>query len=192
LGLKLAHELFAEYAALAARGERPRASEYLSRAGAEADLLAGMIDRYLRAAPRQSATLEDSVRLASLLRTEPPILEQRVRQGLRRAAVVDALLEALGLDSRNRDRLAEAYHELETGQLDPAGVDPSVWTALGEILKANVRELGAWRGRPLAAKPAFRLSEQRRADFDAILTPSKTDTSQEDEVDRLFRSGGRA
>lgn len=183
------HELFAEYAALVARGERPRAGEFIERAGSEADTLATMIDRFLRAAPRPAATAEDSARLAGWLQTEPPILELRRRKGIKRAQVVDALLGALQLGKGSRDRLADAYHELETGQLDPAGVDPSVWVALGEILKANVRELGAWRGPALQAKPAFRLSSERFVSLDAILEPSKAANAPEDEVDRLFRSG---
>ena len=149
-------ELFADYAAALARGERPRAADYLDRAGAEADALATMIERFLQAVPRPAATAEDSALLAAWLQHEPPLLELRRRQGLKRAAVVDSLLGRLGLASSSRSRLADAYHELETGQLDPAGVDQTVWSALTEILKANVRELAAWRPPPLAASPAFR------------------------------------
>ena len=85
-------ELFAEYAAAFGRGERPRAGDYLERAGAEADELAAMIERFLRAAPRRAATAEDSALLAGWLQNEPPLLELRRRQGLKRAAVVDSLL----------------------------------------------------------------------------------------------------
>jgi hypothetical protein len=192
LGGSVVHELFAEYAALVARGERPRAHDFIARAGPDADTLAAMIDRYLRAAPRPVATAQDSAQLAGWLESEPPILELRRRQGIKRAQVVDALLGALHLDKRSRDRLADAYHELETGQLDPTGVDPSVWAALGEILKANVRDLGAWRAVPLEAKPAFRLSRYQPAEFDAILSKSDAAMPPEDEVDRLFRAGGRS
>src|SRR5688500_15447783 len=114
--------LFADYAAAVARGERPRAHDYLDKAGAEADELATMIERFLQAAPRPVATVEESALLAGWLQGEPPLLALRVQQGLKRATVVDSLLTALGLESRSRDRLADAYHELETGQLDPSGV----------------------------------------------------------------------
>ena len=44
-------ELFAEYAAAYARGERPAASEFLARAGGEAEELARLIDTFLARAP---------------------------------------------------------------------------------------------------------------------------------------------
>lgn len=179
-------ELFAEYAAAFARGERPRARDFLDRAGAEAGELGVMIARFLQAAPRPAATVEDSALLRGWVEGEPPLVTQRVRQGLKRAAVVDALREALGLGADKRERLADAYHELETGQLDPARVDASVWSALGEILKANVRELGAWR--PPQPEQRFALF---RADAEIALE-SASDIRRHrepelDEIDRLFR-----
>jgi hypothetical protein len=48
-------ELFEQYATAYVRGERPRAEEFLARAGADADELAELIDRYLVAAPVPSA-----------------------------------------------------------------------------------------------------------------------------------------
>ncbi len=183
------HELFAEYASLVARGEHPRASDFLQRAGDGADQLAAMIDSYLRAAPRPVATAEDAALLATLLSAEPPLLDLRVRQGLRRAAVVDALLEALGLEPTSRAPLADAYHELETGQLDPRGVDRRVWEALTSVLGTAVESLAGWRSRPLEAKPAFRASAEQLFDADAVLTTSEAAPPPEDEVDRLFRSG---
>ena len=44
-------ELFDEYAAAYARGERPQAREYLARAGPQADELAGLIDEFLQRSP---------------------------------------------------------------------------------------------------------------------------------------------
>jgi hypothetical protein len=178
-------ELFAEYAAAFGRGERPRVNEFLERAAGDGDELAAMIDRFLRAAPRRSATVEDSVLLASWLQSEPPLLELRRRQGIKRAVVVDRLLAALGLMATSRDRLAEAYHELETGQLDPAGVAPTVWSALTEILKGNARDLAGWRPPPIAAAPAFRMSEMRLESSPAV---GEDQDTTEDDVDRLFRA----
>lgn len=183
---KAVDELLADYAAALARGERPRARDYLDRAGAEADELATMIERFLQAAPRPVATVEESALLAGWLQNEPPLLALRVRQGLKRAAVVDSLLGLLGLAASSRVRLADAYHELETGQLDPAGVDASVWRALGEILRANVRELAAWRPPPLEAKAAYRLSEIQ-VPFETRSTIRPHQESEPDEIDRLFR-----
>lgn len=178
-------ELFAEYADAFARGERPRASEYVARAGADADELAALIDRFLRAAPRQEATLEDSALLAGWLQNEPPLLELRRRQGIKRGEVVDRLLGALGLEPRSRERLAGAYHELETGQLDPAGVDASVWSALAEILKANVRDLAVWRPPPLVAPTYLRADADIQLETGAVIRQHRV--SEPDEVDRLFR-----
>lgn len=180
-------ELFAEYAAALARGERPRARDFLDRAGAEAGELGEMIERFLQAAPRPAATAEDSALLAGWLEGEPPLVTQRVRQGLKRAAVVDALREALGLGPDKRERLADAYHELETGQLDPAGVDATVWSALGEILKANVRELGAWRPPARALTVAYR---EAQLGMNLEMSPAvrQRSVSEPDEIDRLFRA----
>lgn len=180
-------ELFAEYAEAFGRGERPRAGEYLARAGEARDELAALIDRFLRAAPRPAATVEDSVLLAGWLQHEPPILELRRRQGVKRGEVVERLLGALGLKEASRERLAAAYHDLETGQLDPAGVDSSVWRALAEILKANVRELAAWRPAPVAAEPAFRLRSPEMS-VDDLLVIRQDQSAAGDEVDRLFRA----
>ena len=182
-------ELFAEYAAAFGRGERPRAGEYLARAGGERDELAALIDRFLRAAPRPTATVEDSVLLAGWLQHEPPILELRRRQGLKRGEVVERLLGALGLKAASRERLADAYHELETGQLDPAGVDASVWRALAEILRANVRELAGRRPPPLAAEPAFRFGSPE-VSVESELVIRQDQSAAGDDVDRLFRSVG--
>ena len=179
-------ELFAHYADALARGERPRAAEYLDRAGVDADALAAMIERFLQAAPRPAATAEDSALLGAWLQNEPPILELRRRQGLKRAIVVDALLGLLGVAESSRKRLADAYHELETGQLDPAGVDQRVWNALTEILKSNVGELAGWRPPPLAASPAFRLSSAATS-VESRASIRHDQVRAADEIDRLFR-----
>lgn len=73
-------ELFAEYAAALARGERPRARDFLDRAGAEAVGLGEMIERFLQAAPRTAPTAEDSALLVGWLEGEPPLVTQRVRR----------------------------------------------------------------------------------------------------------------
>ena len=179
-------ELFAEYASALGRGERPRAAEFLARAGEDVDELAAMIDRLLRAAPRRDPTAEDAARLAGLLQTEPPILELRLSRRLKRDDVVDRLLAALGLSPKSRSRLGAAYHELETAQLDPEGVDESVWSALATILAANVRELAVWRPQPPTAAAAFfRESVEVRVESRAAIRHHRI--SEPDEVDRLFR-----
>ena len=146
-----------------------------------------MIDRFLRAAPRRAATVEESVLLAGWLQNEPPILELRRRQGIKRARGRRVAAGRARSEARGRDRLADAYHELETGQLDPAGVDTSVWRALGEILKANVRELAGWRPPPIAAAPAYRLRSPEML-VESTLAIRQDRQAAGDEIDRLFRS----
>jgi hypothetical protein len=184
-----AEQLFAEYADALARGERPRAADYLDRAGAEADALATMLGGLHQATARRDATIEDAALLGAWLQHEPPLLELRRRQGLKRDAVVDSLLGLLGLAKSSRPRLADAYHELETGQLDPAGVDARVWSALAGLLHANVRELAGWRPPPLAAAPAFR-AKAASISLASDVTVDHNRVAEPDEVDRLFRAVG--
>ena len=129
-----------------------------------------MIDRFLRAAPRHAATVEESVLLAGWLQNEPPILELRRRQGIEASARSSSRCSsALGLKLASRDRLADAYHELETGQLDPAGVDASVWRALGrdpegERARAGRLATAADRGRARVSRsrsPEMSVESQR-------------------------------
>ena len=183
---KSVSELFAEYADAYGRGERPRAADYLARAGEDADELATMFDWLLRAAPRRDPTAEDAARIAALLRAEPPILALRLSRRLKRDDVVDRLLAALGLSPRSRGRLHDAYHELETAQLDPERVDESVWKALGSILSANVRDLAVWRPQPPPARATF--FRKRAGGIATRAATSHHQGSQPvDEVDRLFR-----
>jgi hypothetical protein len=181
---KAVDELFAQYAAAHSRGQRPRVAEYLARAGEDADELAAMIDRLLRTAPRRASTRDDAARLASLLQ-EPPILELRVRRGLRRGEVVDRLLVALALSPKLRPRLQDAYHELETAQLDPTRVDGSVWRALQEILSENVRDLAVWRPVKPTVPAYYRASLEIGVDTQADIR--QHGRFEPDEIDRLFR-----
>jgi hypothetical protein len=183
---KAVDELFAEYAAAYSSGQRPRVADYLARAGEDADELATMIDRLLRTAPRRAATEDDAARLASLLQ-EPPILELRVRRGLRRDEVVDRLLVALALSPKLRPRLQDAYHELETAQLDPAHVDSSVWRALQEILSEKVREIAVWRPVAPTVPAYYRASPEIGLETQADIR--QHGRFEPDEIDRLFRGG---
>jgi hypothetical protein len=185
--LSTAVDLFAEFAEAFARGERPRASDYLARVAntADEDLLTAMIERFLQSTPRPTAVPEDAERLARWL-SEPPILVERRQRGLTRDAVVDRLLVLLGLSDGNKRRLATAYHELETGQLDPDRVDDRVWSAMREILHVSVRELASRRPPAVSAAPAYRMSSTDVT----LATQARLGHNQEpavDEVDRLFR-----
>ena len=100
-------------------------------------------------------------------------------------------MRTLGLDSAKREKVAGYYHELETGLLDPEGVDRSVWEALAASLRANVRALAEARPISPAAPMASYL---RAADFaldrDVEMASRQLAASGEpDDVDRLFTGG---
>src|SRR2546429_8546984 len=80
-------ELFDEYAAAYARGERPQAREYLARAGPRADELAGLIDQFLTRTPALEPDEETKSIMAALVEGHPPLLELRVQRGPRREQV---------------------------------------------------------------------------------------------------------
>ena len=96
---------------------------------------------------------------------QPPLLELRVQRGLKREEVVESLRERLGLAPELREKLRERYHELETGQLEPAPVDRRVWEALADALRTRVDELGAWARPvpPLEAQVMYRARAGRAA-----------------------------
>src|SRR6266511_5839181 len=112
-------ELFDELARRFGAGERPDVTEYLGRAGEEADELAALLDAFLQAAPTLPPAEETVAMMEAWTAGEPPLLALRVRRGLRRAQVVDALVRLLGLDPAKREKVAAYYHRLETGLLDP-------------------------------------------------------------------------
>ena len=141
--------LFDEFAVAYRRGERPDVDAFLARAGeGERDGLAELIDRFLAAAPARESSEEEIVLMQARLESEPPLLLLRHRRALGRAAVVDGLVRALGLDRAKRGKVGRYYHELETGILDPEPVDGRVWDALSDLLRANTRALAALRPPP--------------------------------------------
>jgi hypothetical protein len=177
--------LFDDYAARFARGEAPDLRGYLTRAGEGAGELGRLVDAFLaRASPPEPN--EERVALArAWVEGQPPLLELRTRRGLRRDAVVDALVQLLGLDPTKRAKVKRYYHELESGLLEPRGVDRRVWEALAGTLKAQVEDLIAWRTRPLEPLGEVYL---RRAHASAEAIPFTARSEEpEDEVDRLFR-----
>lgn len=176
--------LFDEYAARHARGERPDAREYLERAGEAADELRELLDRFLAASLPAEPTEDEIAAMQAWAAGEPPLLELRVRRGLRREEVVSALVERLDLGEGARAKVASYYHRLETGLLDPRGVNARVFEALGETLKARVEGFAAWQ-RPASAAPSVYL----RADEDVVAARPSAAAPPEgprDEVDDLF------
>jgi hypothetical protein len=182
-------ELFDEYAAAYARGERPQASEYLARAGTEADELAGLIDQFLKRTPALEPDEETKSIMSALVEGHPALLELRVQRGLRREQVVDTLVRALGLDVKKTEKVAGYYHQLEGGLLEPRGVDRRVWDVLAETLKARIDDLVAWRPQLTAAAPAYLRASEDASAAKASPPPGTAPPDDFDEIDALFRSG---
>jgi hypothetical protein len=181
-------ELFDEYAAAYSRGERPQAREYLARAGLKADELARLIDEFLQLAPAAEPDEETMTIVGALVEGHPPLLELRVQRGLRRAQVVDALVRMLELDVKKEPKVADYYHQLEGGLLEPRGVDRRVWDALAETFKTRVDDLVTWRPRPTEAAPAY--LRAAGAAREMAPPPAQASTKVErDEIDDLFLYG---
>src|SRR5436190_546324 len=69
--------LFEEYAAAYARGDRPRAQQYLNRAGPAADELAKLIDGWLRAVPVPDPDEETTALVEAWTAGQPPLVQLR-------------------------------------------------------------------------------------------------------------------
>jgi hypothetical protein len=180
-------ELFDEYAAAYARGERPRAEDYLDRAGPDRTHLASLLDEFIRRTPAPPATEDDKRYLGLLLAQDPPLLSLRVERGLRVDDVVGSLMDRLGLESTKRAKVKRYYQRLEGGLLDPLRVSKRLRAALADVLGTEADAAVFWKGSVAAAAPAF----LRRAEYleAAPATPSPGPAA-EDEIDRLFTGGG--
>jgi hypothetical protein len=178
--------LFDDYAARFARGERPEARAYLTRAGADVDELAQLIDGYLaRATPPPPS--EDAVAVTTAaLHGRSPLREARARSGLSGAEVVDALVAALGLDRAKRPKVARYYDELEEAVRDPRRVDRRVFEALGATLRASASDLA--RGpRARVEGLGFSLATAAPAPLPhAAVAARAAHVEPPDEIDRLF------
>ncbi len=181
--------LFDDYAARFARGERPSAREYLGRAGEGSDELARLIEVFLaRASP--PAPDEDARTFADAwVRGEAPLHELRLARGLRVDEVVASVIRALRLDPDKEEKVKRYYHALETGLLEPRGVDRSVWNALSETFHAHLDELRTWRPRPVEPGLAFyRASDAVELAEASVVArpPMRGAPAEQDEIDRLF------
>jgi hypothetical protein len=180
--------LFDEYAQRLARGERPDVRDYLTRAGDSAEELGTMIDRFLERVPPPAPNEASRTLAAAWLEGQTPLVELRVQRGLKRDAVVDALVERLGLDKAKREKVERRYHQLENGVLDPGGVDRSVWEVLAATLKARASDLVAWRPRPpaAAADAAYLRVDEVAPAATMRMAMGRPVAEEPDEIDRLF------
>jgi hypothetical protein len=179
--------LFAEYADAYARGERPRADEYLARAGAQADELARLLERFIRSAPARKPDAATLALTEATLTGEPPLVSLRASQGIRVDDVVDALVERLDVDEPKRAKLKGYYQRLEGGLLEPAGVNQRVWEVLKSVIGPRSEELGRWEPRAAAAGEVYlRAAEPAGA---PRLSLAHREGEEPDEIDRLFLGG---
>ncbi len=117
----------------------------------------------LRGPAATSPALIDELALSPMfdVRPWPEILESaRLEARLKRPALLAQLAERLGIrGAAAEERLAERYHELETGQLPPARVQPALLDALGELLGGIRETLAATRLNPIPdLGPSFALN----------------------------------
>jgi len=181
-------QLFAEYADAYARGERPRAEDYLARAGEQADELAGLLERFVQATPAREPDAETLALTEAWLTGEPPLVGLRASRGVRVDEVVDALVERLGLDPAKRAKVKRYYQRLEGGLLEPSHVSRKVWDVLTGLVGPRSEELGAWHVRPAAAEAVYLRAAEPAAAPPQIAEPG---AEEPDEIDLLFLGEGR-
>lgn len=107
----------------------------------------------LRGPVEPSPELVQQVALSPMfdVRPWPEILETaRLEASIKRPALLAQLAERLGIRGEEaQERLSERYHELETGQLEPARVQPALLDALGDLLGGIRETLAATRFNPI-------------------------------------------
>lgn len=181
--------LFDEFAIRRQRGDRPDVQDYLARAGDGADELADLIEGLLLTAPSPRPHPDSVAVVRAMMAEEPPLAALRASRGTHRRQVVDRILAVTGLQPATRERVHDRYHELETGQLDPARVDRGVLGAVAEALGMRLADLPLWRPAPptLTAEAALARSAAPMAEPPAPPAgPAPAQDPALAEVDRLF------
>jgi hypothetical protein len=136
-----AERLLEEYRARFLAGEGPDVHDYLERAGVDADRLADLLDAFLQQAPAPDPDQEAIATVHAIAAGEPALLTQRTARGIRRAGVIDAIMERFGILKRHRARVEERYHQLETGLIDARRVDEGVVAAIASAFGVRPSEL---------------------------------------------------
>ena len=173
-------------------GERPDVEDLIRSAPeADRDELARRIRMVLAEEPPPDPAPETLVMVQAMLRGEQPLIALRASKGLTRDAVVRQLSETLGLPPDKESRVAEYYHDLETGQLPLAGIRDRVFRALASALgvaRSSLMLQGPGPSDRESGVAAF----ARQAGPDDLLSqpiPLMSPSGQPDEVDDLFTGG---
>jgi hypothetical protein len=121
------------------------------------------------------------------------LAEGRKAAGVKRSEVVAGLGERFAIaDPEGLDLLEERYHELESGQLDPARVQPALRDALGDLLGGIRETLAATRLNPLPelgpdAVVARSTTEHMALQTDALMdAAARPPSAEERRIDELF------
>ncbi len=149
----------------------------------------------LHGPPEPSTAQIDALAASPMFDVRPwaEILEAaRLEASIKRPALLAQLAERLGIRGEAaQERLAERYHELETGQLEPARVQPALLDALGDLLGGIRETLAATRFNPLPdLGPAVALNRSAEPTefmlMDASMAEPEATTDGERLVDELF------
>lgn len=179
-------QLFEDFAARRARGERPDPIPYIEAAGAAGGDMRRMIERLARGAPPPPPADAVVAMMRALAEGEPPLLGARLRRRLAVDAVAARLVELLGLRPERRDKVRRLYQRLESGLLDATLIDPRLAAALATTLGIAERDV-ALGATPPDGAPAIRFARAATpggmAAPDLALPPP---SEEPDEVDRLF------
>ena len=169
-------------------------------AGVDRAELSLRIDRFLQQAPAPAFNAEafarfrtDPTRQALVARVLNPetLSTLRAASGLTKADTAAALAERLELTGHELAVKAR-YHDIETGNTDPARIRPRVWEALSAVLRAPAEKLreaaeNAFGGGQAFA-PAFARAPVRssRPGTWQLMTPFETPDAADAVVDRAF------
>jgi len=191
----LVNRLYDEYRTRYAAGERPDAADYVAQAGDAGDALAELLDDFLRTAPAPDPLSETVAAVRAIAAGEPALLAQRTARGVRREAVVDALMTRLRLKKAGRPKVEERYHELETGLLDAGRVDTRVLDAIAAALGLARSQLVFSRPPEALLRAYLRMPPGARPAAEAPAAPHlllarlearPPGPGEPDEIDRLF------